>query len=105
MGDTLNIMYLYNQEFIRLADEIINPRYSFISHNDGECNSDFIHSRDTIINANSLKGLYEYTPEQIAKIQRLQAMDNEADILDDNPMEHAFAARNIQVRNLVSNKP
>lgn len=73
-GDTLNILYLYNKEFIKLADEIISPRQMFISRNDGRCNMDFIHSRDTIINANSLKTLYNYTPEQIAKIKRLQSM-------------------------------
>lgn len=74
MGDTLNIMYLYNQDFINLANQIISPRQMFISRNDGRCNADFIHSRDTIINANSLKSLYTYTPEEIAKIKMLQAM-------------------------------
>jgi hypothetical protein len=44
----------------------------FISRNDGQCNADFIHSRDVIINANGLKNLYEYTPEEIENIKRLQ---------------------------------
>lgn len=73
-GDTLNILYLYNKDFIEIADKILSPRQMFISRNDGLCNADFIHSRDIIINANSLKNLYEYSDEQIRKIQRLQAM-------------------------------
>lgn len=73
-GDTLNILYLYNKDFINLADQILSPRQMFISRNDGRCNADFIHSRDVIINANSLKGLYSYTPDEINNIKRLQAM-------------------------------
>jgi hypothetical protein len=74
-GDTLNILYLYNKDFIRLAERIINPKYMYIDRNTGTCNADFIHSRDTIINANSLKSLYHYSPEQIERIRALQAMD------------------------------
>lgn len=73
-GDTLNILYLYNKDLIRLADTVISPRQMFISRNDGCCNPDLIHGRDVIINANSLKTLYEYTPEQLNKIKRLQSM-------------------------------
>lgn len=46
----------------------------FISKNDGRCNMDMMHSRDTIINANSMKSLCGYSEEEIAKIKRLQAM-------------------------------
>lgn len=74
-GDTLNILFLMNQEFIRTASEILSPRQMFISRNDGKCNADLIHSRDVIINANALKNLYEYTPEEIEDIKRLQSMD------------------------------
>lgn len=74
-GDTLNILFLLNQEFIKVAEEILSPRHMFISRNDGMCNSDLIHSRDVIINANALKNLYEYTPEELEDIRRLQAMD------------------------------
>lgn len=73
-GDTLNILFMYNKDFIRLADRIISPRQMFISRNDGRCNSDFIHSRDIIINANSLKDLYNYSPQQVDRIKQLQAM-------------------------------
>lgn len=71
-GDTLNILYLYNKQFIKLAEKTLSPRHMFISRNDGRCNSDFIHSRDIIINANSLKLMYRYTPEEIEQIKRLQ---------------------------------
>ena len=73
-GDTLNILYLYNQEFIKTADEVLSPIQMFISRNDGQCNADFIHARDTIINANALKSLHEYTPEQIEKIKFAQSI-------------------------------
>ena len=73
-GDTLNILYMYNQDFIKLADRIISPRQMFISRNDGRCNSDFIHSRDIIINANSLKNMYSYTQNQVDRINELMAM-------------------------------
>lgn len=73
-GDTLNILYLYNQDFINIAERIISPTQMFISKNDGRCNADMIHSRDTIINANAMRSLSKYTDEQVAKIKRLQAM-------------------------------
>jgi len=74
-GDTLNILFLLNKEFIQMAENILSPRQMFISRNDGMCNGDFIHSRDVIINANSMKNLYQYKPDEIAKIKALQAMD------------------------------
>lgn len=74
-GDALNILYLFNQDIIRLSSEIISPRQMYISRNDGRCNADFIHSRDVIINANGLKSLHKYTQDQLNKIQMLQNMD------------------------------
>lgn len=74
-GDTLNILLLLNQEFIAMAEDILSPRVMFISRNDGMCDSDLLHSRDTIINANAMKNLYEYTPEEIANIKALQMMN------------------------------
>lgn len=74
-GDTLNILFLLNQDFIKAAEERLSPRQMFISRNDGKCNSDMIHSRDVIINANSLKNLYEYTQEEIDQIKLLQSLD------------------------------
>ena len=73
-GDTLNILFLLNQEFITMAEEILSARQMFISRNDGMCNGDLIHSRDTIINANAMKNLYEYTQEEIDAIRALQSV-------------------------------
>ena len=67
-------MYLYNKDFIQLCMKILSPRVMFISNNDGNCNGDFIHSRDVIINANGMKSLYKYTDQEISNIKRLQAM-------------------------------
>lgn len=89
-GDTLNILYLYNQDFIRLAEEIISPRKMFISRNDGRCDPDLLPSRDIIINANSLRLLYDYSPEQIAKIKRLQAMCDEPDMMQQSTEVSTF---------------
>jgi len=71
-GDTLNILYLLNQEFIKIAEEVINPRQMFISRNDGMCNSDLLHSRDVIINANALKNLYVYSNGELEQIRAMQ---------------------------------
>ena len=65
-GDVLNVMWIINDDFSRLANEIYNPRNSlFIDRNDGNFNSSFIHNKDTIINYNSLMrlGRAAYTPE------------------------------------------
>ena len=73
-GDTLNILYLYNKDFIEQAEQIISPRVMYISRNDARCNADLLPARDTIINANGLKSLHEYTDEEINNIKRLQQM-------------------------------
>jgi hypothetical protein len=75
-GDSLNVLFLYNQDFIRVCSNVLSPRRMFISRNDGRCNSDMLFSRDVMINANALKSLCEYTPEQVERIKRLQAMEN-----------------------------
>lgn len=72
--DTLNILYLYNRDFINEAKRIMSATQMFISKNDGLCNMDVMHSRDTIINANALKSLCKYNDNEIAKIVRLQNM-------------------------------
>lgn len=74
-GDNLNILFLLNKEFIRVAEEVLSPRQMFISRNDGQCNANLLHSRDTLINANALKNLYEYSPEEVEEIKRLQNMN------------------------------
>ena len=74
-GDTLNIWYLYMKQLIEVADKVLNPKYMMISNNDGQCNTQFMHYKDYTINANALKMLYEYRPDQIEKIKRLQRME------------------------------
>ena len=58
-----------------MAEEILSPVCMYISKNDGMCNADLLHSRDTIINANAMKNLYEYTTDEINNIRALQLMD------------------------------
>ena len=67
-GDALNIMYLWNRDFIEITDQILNPVQMYISRDDGLCNPDFLPSRDMLINANSFKSIGRYTPEEIAAI-------------------------------------
>ena len=73
-GDSLNIMYLTNKQFIEVAESIFDPRMMFISRNDGLCNSDLLPSRDILINANSLKSLGRYNEEEISAIERCMQM-------------------------------
>ena len=74
-GDTLNILYLYNKDFIRVADDIMSPRSLFISNNDGKLDSNMLFGRDVLINANAMKGLCKYTDDQVSRIKMLQAME------------------------------
>ena len=74
-GDTLNIMYIINQEFLKAAELTFNPRNCcYIDMNDGYFNNSYNHQRDTLVNINALKGLsrYNYSPEQLAKIKAAQ---------------------------------
>lgn len=75
MGDTLNILMLYNQDFIRVTDEVLNPVQMYISRNDGLCNSDMLPSRDILINANSLKSIGRYSMDEIAQIEACMACE------------------------------
>jgi len=74
-GDALNIMYLWNRDFIEITDQILNPVQMYISRDDGLCNPDFLPSRDMLINANSFKSIGRYTPEEIAAIEQCLAAD------------------------------
>ena len=76
-GDTLNILYLINKDFIEAAEKVINPRNAMqISRNDGMFNSDVNHSRDILINATTMVYLSrdQYDEEKLAKIKALQSM-------------------------------
>ena len=69
-GDTLNIMALYNKDFIEVAEKILNPTQMHISRNDGLCNTDLLPARDFLICANSLKSISRYSLEEIEQIER-----------------------------------
>ena len=66
---------LYNRDFINIAKQVIDPVQMYISRNDGYLNDDLIPSRDILINANILKSLCRYNEEEIAMIERCQAID------------------------------
>lgn len=72
-GDSLNILYIINKDFLYAAEGVFNPRNAmYISKNDGYFNNDYNHQRDTLINANGLINITRrfYSPEQIDKIKR-----------------------------------
>lgn len=71
-GDSLNIMYLYNKQFIEMTNQVFNPIQLYISRDDGECNADLLPSRDMLINANALKNISEYSEQEKDNIRALQ---------------------------------
>lgn len=71
-GDTLNIMYIINEEFRKACDDVFNPRNNmYISKNDGWFNNAYNHQRDTLININTMLQLSRgnYTQDQLNKIK------------------------------------
>lgn len=74
-GDTLNIWALHNKDFCDLTDQIFNPVQMYISRNDGCCNSDMLPARDTLINANSIKFLSDYSHNDLSEIELCLATD------------------------------
>lgn len=74
-GDTLNIHYIINDDFRQACNLILNPRNAMIiSRNDGYFNNLVNHTRDLLINSNTLINLTRknYTPEQLEKIRRIK---------------------------------
>lgn len=73
-GDTLNILYIINQDFRRAAELILNPVNSMqISKNDGMYDITYSHQRDAIINLNSVVRLCRdnYSKKQLDKIKAI----------------------------------
>lgn len=71
-GDTLNIVYVPNYNFVENALEIFDPRNSMmISRNTGEVNIRTLPFKDTIINANNIINLGRkwYTEQEKASIE------------------------------------
>jgi len=76
-GDTLNVLFIINAEFLRAAEIVLNPANAMIiSKNDGMFNSDYGHHKDIIINANTLLRLARdnYSEEQLNKIYAYKKM-------------------------------
>lgn len=76
-GDTLNILYIINKELFEHSFRVFNPRNCmYISKNDGLFNNDANHSKDTLINANTVIQLSrdKYSPEQLEKIKKCKQM-------------------------------
>ena len=71
-GDTLNIFYLYNRDFIEAAEKSISPMQMFISHDDGRCNMQLLPARDYIININAGKNISKYSAEELKEIFAVQ---------------------------------
>ena len=74
MGDTLNILALFNKDFADITNEVLNPSQMFISRNDGLCDADLLPSRDILINANALKSCSTYSMEEINAIEACKAI-------------------------------
>ena len=71
-GDVLNSRLIINDEFLEYANNVFNPRnVLFISRNDGMFNNAANHSKDVIINLNTLLllGRDHYDDDMISKIQ------------------------------------
>lgn len=74
-GDVLNVMLIINKDFEEEAFKVLNPGNAlFISRNDGLFNNSVNHSKDTIININTLHSLCEnsYTKEQMDMINAVK---------------------------------
>ena len=71
-GDTLTALYLYNEDVIKVAEEVLSPNAMIISRNDGRLNDDMLFSRDVMINANALRGICDYSQDEMNRIKWLQ---------------------------------
>lgn len=74
-GDVLNVLLIINKEFEMAAIEVFDPaNCMYISRNDGLFDNNSNHTKDLIVNANSLVDITRklYTPQQLEKIRRAQ---------------------------------
>ena len=77
-GDVLNVLYMINADFIRVCEEVLNPRNAMrIDRNDGKVNAGFLYNKDTLINLDSLLYLARpnYSKDQIDQIMRVKQME------------------------------
>lgn len=73
-GDVLNIFMIINKSFYQRASQLLNPKYMYISNNDGRTNISVIPDRDTLIISNGLIRLCRdnYNEDQWNKIQNIK---------------------------------
>ena len=74
-GDTLTVLLIINKAFYEEAYKVLNPRNAlYISRNNGMFNNAMNHSRDVIININTLIGLARknYTKKMLDHINDLK---------------------------------
>ena len=74
-GDTLNILLIQNNDFLRSAEMVFNPANAMIiSKNDGYFNNGYNNQRDCFINCNTMMQLCRkyYSEEEIAYIESLK---------------------------------
>lgn len=75
LGDVINSRLIINDEFLKYANNVFNPRnVLFVSRNDGMFNNAANHSKDVIVNLNTMLflGRDHYEDSMIAKIQSLK---------------------------------
>jgi len=75
-GDTLNILYIINQDFLNISETVFNPRNMYISKNDGYFSNDYSQQRDTLINVNTLLQLSRsnYTQDDLRIFDSIKNM-------------------------------
>lgn len=74
--DTLNILLIINEDFLRASEIILNPVNSYyISKNDGKFNADYGHQRDAVIQMNSLVQIARgnYSNKQMKIINQIKS--------------------------------
>ena len=79
LGDTLNIVLLYNKDFREACERVYSPRNAFcISRDDGMMNKSINLFKDIMINMNAMIGLgrHNYTQEQLDKISNFKKKYN-----------------------------
>ena len=77
-GDVLNVLYMINSDFIRVCEEVLNPRNAMrIDRNDGRVNAGFLYNKDTLNNLDQLLYLSRpnYSKEQIEQIMKIKQME------------------------------
>lgn len=77
-GDVLNVYYIINEDFRIQCDKVLNPRNAmYISRNDGWFDNDLNHTKDLVINMNTLMNLCRknYSKEQMDKIRKIKELN------------------------------